>query len=237
MRMMDKDPESRPRDPDELLRELEAVRQILKPAAPPPALAEVTEVAEDRRQNFRPLPAERILRLIRVEASADVLTRIITSIQDDSGVSIESESPFPLNTVVEVRFRESDKGEELSGFGLVRWTGPKTMGVTFVKIQAVNRGGDGMRLSGPMAIGPLTATPIHQRLLRLVYANAGQFMTLAKIAGSLGISAKMADDSLKTFERASMTKRHPDGRFELLWPKDEALQREIVVWIERHGMK
>ena len=239
MRMMDKQPENRPQNPEELLQELEAVQQILKPAAPPPSLAEVSEVSEEMRQNFRPLPSANINRIIRVEASADVLTRIITSIQDDSGVLIENENPFPVNTVVEVRFNDPDKGEELSGLGLVRWSDVDRMGVTFVKVQAIpkNGGADAMRLSGPMAIAPLTATPIHQRLLRLVYANAGQFMTIAKIASALGVGVKMAEEPVKTFERASMIKRHADQRLELQWPKDEALQREIVVWIERHGLR
>lgn len=239
MRMMDKDAANRPQNPRELLEELEAVRLILQPAAPPPSLAEVSEVPEDQRHNFTLLPAGRITRIIRVEASADVLTRIITSIQDDSGVTIETENPFPLNTVVEVRFTDPDKGgEELSGLGLVRWTESGKMGITFVKVQPVPKAGgaDGMRLSGPMAIAALTATPIHQRLLRLIYSSAGQFMNLPRIASSLGVGAKMAEDPLKTFERAGMIKRLPDGRFELLWPKDEALQREIVVWIERHGL-
>ncbi len=240
MRMMDKDPANRPQNPQELLSELEAVKQILQPAAPPPSLAEISEVPENQRHNFKPLPNGSITRLIRVEASADVLTRIITSIQDDSGVAIELENPFALNTVVEVRFTDPDRGgEEMSGLGLVRWSDETKMGVTFVKVQPVPKAGgaDAMRLSGPMAIAALTATPIHQRLLRLVYANAGQSMTLPKIASSLGVGSKMAEDPVKTFERATMIKRHPDGRLELLWPKDEALQREIVVWIERHGLK
>lgn len=239
MRMMDKNPSNRPQNPEELLGELRVVRDILKPAAPPPSLAEISEIPPDQRQNFKPMPLNQITRIIRVEASGDVLTRMITSIQDDSGVSIEAENPFPLNTVVEVRFNDPAKGEELSGLGLVRWTDVNKMGVTFVKVQPIPKsgGGDNMRLSGPMAIAAITATPIHQRLLRLVYANAGQFMTLAKIASSLGVGAKMAEDPVRTFERASMIKRHTDGRLELQWPKDEALQREIVVWIERHGLK
>jgi hypothetical protein len=236
MRMMDKDPADRPQTPDGLLDELEAVRRILQPLAPPPSLAGISEVPEGKRQDFRPLPASRISRILRVEASADVLTRIITSIQDDSGVCIESDNPFRLNTVVEVRFREEGGEDELSGLGLVRWTAAKVMGVTFVKVQPLNKKGDSLRLSGPMAIGALTASPIHQRLLRLVYANAGQSMNIARIAGSLGVGARMAEEPLKIFERASMVKRHPDGRFEMLWPKDEALQREIVLWIEQHGM-
>ena len=239
MRMMDKAPENRPQNAEELLNELQVVRDILKPAAPPPSLAEISEVPEDQRQNFRPLPLNRITRIIRVEASGDVLTRMITSIQEDSGVSIESANPFPLNTVVEVRFIDPEKGEEMSGLGLVRWSDAGKMGITFVKVQPIPKGGGtaAMRLSGPMAIAALTATPIHQRLLRLVYANAGQFMPLPKIASSLGVGAKMAEDPIKTFERASMIKRHPDGRYELQWPKDEALQREIVVWIERNGLR
>lgn len=237
MRMMDRQPDNRPRDAEELLRELEAVRQILKPAAPPPSLAEVSEVPEEGRDDFKPLPASRISRIIRVEASADVLTRIITSIQDDSGVTIESETIFPLNTVVEVRFTD-EKGGEVSGLGLVRWTDPGRMGITFVKVQPIPKGdGGSFRLSGPMALASLTATPIHQRLLRLVYANAGQSMTLPKIAGSLGVGSKMAEEPIKTFERASMIKRHSDGRLELLWPRDESLQREIVAWIERNGLR
>jgi serine/threonine protein kinase len=239
MRMMDKNPDNRPQNSDELLEELGTVREILKPAAPPPSLAEISEIPEDQRHLFKPLPLTRITRIIRVEASGDVLTRMITSIQDDSGVSIEAENPFPLNTVVEVRFNDPDKGEEMSGLGLVRWSDASKMGVTFVKVQPIPKSGgaDGMRLSGPMAIAALTVTPIHQRLLRLVYTGAGQFMTLAKIASSLGVGAKMAEEPVKTFERASMIKRHSDGRLELQWPKDEALQREIVVWIERHGLK
>lgn len=239
MRMMDKNPANRPQNPEELLNELKVVQEILKPAAPPPSLAEISEIPVDQRHTFKPLPVKRITRIIRVEASGDVLTRMITSIQDDSGVSIELENPFPLNTVVEVRFMDPDKGEELSGLGLVRWSDSTKMGVTFIKVQPIPKsgGGDNLRLSGPMAIAAITATPIHQRLLRLVYANAGQFMNLPKIASSLGVGAKMAEDPIRTFERASMIKRHPDGRLELQWPKDEALQREIVVWIERHGLK
>ncbi len=237
MRMMDKDPANRPQSAQVLLDELQAVYDILKPVAPPPSLAEISEIPEDQRGSFRPLPLSRITRIIRVEASGDVLTRMITSIQEDSGVSIESENPFPLNTVVEVRFNDPDKGEELSGLGLVRWSDAGKMGVTFVKVQPIPKSGGGMRLSGPMAIAALTATPIHQRLLRLVYANSGKSMTLPKIASALGVGSKMAEDPVKTFERASMIKRHPDGRLEILWPKDEALQREIVVWIERNGLR
>ncbi len=239
MRMMDRNAGNRPQNPDELLVELRTVQEILKPAAPPPSLAEISEIPEDQRHLFKPLPLNRITRIIRVEASGDVLTRMITSIQDDSGVSIESENPFPLNTVVEVRFNDPARGEEMSGLGLVRWSDKTKMGVTFVKVQPIPKsgGGNGLRLSGPMAIAALTATPIHQRLLRLIYTSAGQVMTLPKIASSLGVGSKMAEDPVKTFERASMVKRHPDGRLELLWPKDEALQREIVVWIERHGLK
>jgi serine/threonine protein kinase len=237
MRMMDKDPENRPQNAQVLLDELQAVYDILKPVAPPPSLAEISEIPEDQRGSFVPLPLSRITRIIRVEASGDVLTRMITSIQEDSGVSIESENPFPLNTVVEVRFNDPEKGEELSGLGLVRWSDPKKMGVTFVKVQPIPKSGGAMRLSGPMAIAALTATPIHQRLLRIVYANAGQMMTLPKIASALGVGSKMAEDPVKTFERASIIKRHPDGKLELLWPKDEALQREIVVWVERNGLK
>ena len=237
MRMMDKEPENRPQNPEALLGELKIVYDILKPAAPPPSLAEISEVPEEQRKNFKPLPLSSITRIIRVEASGDVLTRMITSIQEDSGVSVASDSPFPLNTVVEVRFNDPDKGEELSGLGLVRWSDAEKMGITFVKVQPIPKSGGEMRLSGPMAIAAITATPIHQRLLRIVYANAGQFMTLPKIASSLGVGSKMAEDPIKTFERASLIKRHPDGRLELLWPKDQALQREIVVWIERNGLK
>lgn len=239
MRMMDKLPENRPQSPEELLRELEAVRDILRPAAPPPSLAEVSEVPPERRQNFKPLPSGDITRILRVEASADVLTRIITSIQDDSGVRIEEENPFPLNTVVEIRFTDRGKGEEMSGLGLVRWRDQGVMGVTFVKVQPIPKGGgaDAMRLSGPMAIAPLTATPIHQRLLRLVYTNAGQTMSMTKISSALGVGSKMTEDPIRTFERASLIKRTPEGLLELVWPKDEALQREIVVWIERHGLR
>lgn len=239
MRMMDKFPENRQQNPEELLKELEAVQQILKPAAPPPSLAEVTEVSEENRKNFTPLPASRINRILRVEATADVLTRMITSIPGDSGVAIQSDNPFPPNTVVEVRFTVPGKEDEFSGLGLVRWTDDKTMGVTFIKIQAIPKGGKSglMRLSGPMAIGPLTATPIHQRLLRYVYSNIGQTPTLPQVASALGVGAKMAEDPITTFERASMIKRRSDGKLELLWPKDEALQKEIVVWMGRNGLK
>lgn len=239
MRMMDRSPDNRPQSPSELLGELQVVRDILKPAAPPPSLAEVSEVSEDQRQAFRQLPASRISRVIRVEASGDVLTRMITSIQEDSGVYIDTDSPFPLNTVVEVRFTDPEKDEELSGLGLVRWSEAKRMGITFVKVQPIPKGGrtGAMRLSGPMAIAALTATPIHQRLLRLVYASAGQRTTTSKIASSLGVGVKMAEDPIRTFERASMIKRHTDGSLELQWPKDEALQREIVVWVERNGLR
>lgn len=239
MRMMDKLPGNRQQNPEELLKELEAVQQILKPAAPPPSLAEVSEVAPENRKNFAPLPPGRINRIIRVEASADVLTRMITSIPGDSGVAIESETPFPLNTVVEVRFSVPGKEDEFSGLGLVRWSEAKVMGVTFIKVQPVPKGGKGggVRLSGPMAIGPLTATPIHQRLLRYVYANAGQTTTLPQIASALGVGAKMAEDPISTFERASMIKRTAGGKLELIWPKDEALQKEIVVWMGRNGLK
>ncbi len=46
-----------------------------------------------------------------------------------------------------------------------------------------------------------------------------------------------AIEQISQHEDRSMVKRHQDGRLELQWPKDEALQREIVVWIERHGLK
>ncbi len=239
MRMMDKNPANRQQNPEELLKELEAVQQILKPAAPPPSLAEVSEVSIENRKNFTALPLNRITRILRVEASADVLTRMITSIPGDTGVSIESENPFPLNTVVEVRFMIPGKEDEYSGLGLVRWNDTRVMGITFIKVQPVPKAGKGggVRLSGPMAIGPLTATPIHQRLLRYVYANAGQMTTLPQIASALGVGAKMAEDPLSTFERASMIKRHQGGKIEMIWPKDEALQKEIVIWMGRNGLK
>ena len=239
MRMMDRLPENRQQNPKELLKELEAVRQILEPAAPPPSLAGVAEVSREQRRNFTPLPAGRITRLLRVEASADVLTRMITGIPDDSGVLIESDNPFPVDTVVEVRFTVPGKEDEFSGLGLVRWSDAGAMGVTFVKVQPIAKSakGAGVRLTGPLAIGPLTATPLHQRLLRYVYSNLGQTNTMTQVASALGVGVKLAEDPLATFERASMVKRHPDGGLEFVWPNDEALQKEIIVWIGRNGLK
>ncbi|MDR1612732.1 MAG: serine/threonine protein kinase [Planctomycetota bacterium] len=239
MRMMDKLPENRPQSPAELLKELEAVQEILRPAAPPPSLSEVAEVPLEMRKNFSPLPQNRINRILRVEASADVLTRMITSIPGDSGVVIESENPFPANTVVEVRFTVPGKEDEYSGLGLVRWSDAGVMGVTFIKVQPVPKSGKvtAMRLSGPMAIGPLTATPIHQRLLRYVYSNLGQTNNITQVASALGVGVKMAEEPIGTFVRASMIKRHPEGKLEMVWPKDEALQKEIVVWMGRNGLK
>ncbi|MDR0363255.1 MAG: serine/threonine protein kinase [Planctomycetota bacterium] len=239
MRMMDKLPENRPQNPKELLNELEAVQKILMPEAPPPSLSDVAEVPVEMRKNFAPLSQNRIVRMHRVEASVDVLTRMITSIPGDSGVSIKSDNPFPVNTVVEVRFNVPGKEDEYSGLGLVRWSDAGVMGVTFVKVQPVPKSGKAtqLRLSGPLAIGPLTATPMHQRLLRYAYSNLGQTNTITQVASALGVGVKMAEEPIGTFERASMIKRHPDGKLEMVWPKDEALQKEIVVWMGRNGLK
>ncbi|MDR3211418.1 MAG: serine/threonine protein kinase [Planctomycetota bacterium] len=239
MRMMDKDPANRQQTPEALLNELDAVQQILRPAAPPASLLEATQVSQENRKNFAPLPTQRITRILRVEASSDVITRMITSITGDTGVAIDLDNPFPPNTVVEVRFNVPGREDELSGLGLVRWIEGRTMGITFVKVQPVPKAGRNadLRLSGPMAIGPLTATPIHQRLLRYVYANAGQVVAVSQVAGALGVGVRMTEDPISTFERASMIKRQGKDKLELIWPKDEALQKEIVIWMGRNGLK
>jgi hypothetical protein len=47
----------------------------------------------------------------------------------------------------------------------------------------------------------------------------------------------MTEDPISTFERASMIKRQGKDKLELIWPKDEALQKEIVIWMGRNGLK
>ncbi len=39
---------------------------------------------------------------------------------------------------------------------------------------------------------------------------------MTKIASALGVGAKMAEDPIATFERASLIKRQPDGQVKLL---------------------
>ena len=116
------------------------------------------------------------------------------------------------------------------------------MGVTFVKVQPVVKkrpgGGDtsALPLSGPMAINAMTRTPIHQRLLRFVYSNAGRTVELSQIASALGVGMRMVDEPLSVFERARMAKRLTDGKVELVWPTDESLQKEVVAWVGRNGL-
>ena len=244
-RLMAVDADDRPRDATEAARELEQLKRSYEAVEAPKDFADVAGVDDSQRAMFKPLPPARVGRVARLDVTGDVLTRMIMSLNSDGGVFVESEAPYPPNSAVEVRFTLPGKEQEYSGIGLVRWASSqppmKGMGITFIKVQALSKskdgGGTGMRLSGPMAINALTASPLHQRLLRYIYSNAGQITGIGSLAGALGCGARMLDDPVRTFGRADMIRREPDGRLKLHWPDDEALQREIVAWISAHGLR
>jgi hypothetical protein len=87
-----------------------------------------------------------------------------------------------------------------------------------------------------MAIQALTQSPLHERILRYIYANAGQSVDPSSLGGVVGCGPKMLADPLRLFERADMIKKDPSGRLFLRWPSDESLQREIISWISSNRL-
>jgi len=241
--MMAQDPNKRPQEAAEVVGELEEIKRELSAPQAPEELMEVSEIADDQRSMFKPLPPARIMRIQRLDVTQEQLTRMIMSLNSDGGVFIEMSPPYPPNSAVQVRFADPVRDQEYDGVGLVRWSSPappmQGMGITFIKVSHVSKGdkdSDNAPLTGPMAIQALTQSPLHERILRYIYTNAGQLVDIAGLAGAVGCGPKMLMDPLRLFERAAMVKKDPQGRMILKWPDDESLQREIISWISSNRL-
>ena len=252
MRMMARTPEERFQSTKELLPALERLRAIAsgKMAAEEMATTAVMPPG-DRFARYKILPGNCITRFERREVKPEAAARLASLLKGDAGVFIETTSSPPPGSVVEVRFRPPGREEEIAALGIVRWThsGERPgVGVTFVKASAAPAAAESSRrltAATPPAVRPppaemvrmLTQSPLHCRLLRYAYANAGQSVDQIKIAGALGVSQRLLAPTMQPFELAGMLRRHSNGIIDLIWPEDEALQREIIGWVSKYGLK
>jgi hypothetical protein len=206
------------------------------------------------------LPEERILAINHREIKPESARAMRGLIKSDAGVFLVTPDLFPEESVVEVQFTVPGRERPFSGIGMVRWIGrdPERtgMGVTFLKVSplpALRAGSESAR----SAVQPpeeeesdiynwqdpgeivqsLSQSSHHARLLQYHYANAGQTVEQAKVAGSLGIGIRMLEKVVRPFEKAGLIERPGSGIFRLNWPEDVGLQGELVEWIRRYGLR
>ncbi len=258
VKMMARRPEDRYQTARELVPVLESLRDQVKHGATGDAI-HIPSAPVDRSERYKKLGSSQIIMLDRRTVSADVAEKMRLMIRGDSGVFVESNRVYPVDTLVEMRFRVHNRGETFRGLGVVRWVSEPPehpgMGITFLKVNSLpaeHKTSASQRLRvverqqiqqvvsqkiKPVdALRMLTRTPLHCRMLRYSYANSGQFVNTQQIASALGVGVRMLKDAIEVFERVGVLKPQDSDIYELTWPEDEALQREIVSWVSRFGL-
>lgn len=256
LRMMAREPKERFQSARELASVLESLKARIKDGTIDQAPA--TKPTGSRADRYKLLPESRIMYLRLKAASVAVEDRMRELLKADTGVFLETAESYPENSLVEVRFTVPGKAEIFAALGMVRWVSSDRarpgMGVTFLKVSGLSRAavsGESTRrtvapatrehaletLRAPDAIKLLTKSPLHQRLLRYMYANSGQSVEPGQVASALGVGVRMLAEPLAALERCGLMRRHSSGLIDLLWPEDEALQREIVSWVSKYGLR
>jgi serine/threonine protein kinase len=260
MKMMARAPEERYQSARDLIPELDELLAGLSGTPALPARPRRRGGASDRASRYKLLPEERILDITHREVKPDSARAMRSLIKSDAGVFLVTPDLFPEESVVEVQFTVPGRERPFSGIGMVRWIGrdPERtgMGVTFLKVSplpARRSAGESSRSavqppeeddSGVYdwkdpgeIVQSLSQSSHHARLLQYHYANAGQTVEQARVAGSLGIGMRMLEKVVRPFEKAGLVERPASGIFRLNWPEDEGLQGELVEWIRRYGLR
>jgi len=265
IKMIARDPHERYQTFREVITALEQLAAKLREAPEPAAEAAApkpVELPSDRAARYKMLPASRILFLGRRTTTPEVAAKMLELVKGDAGVFLPVAETAPERSIVEVRFSVPGRDEIFQSLGVVRWLSQDRnhpgMGVTFLKVSALPRAAAASPssrrpptqpaaasvaevpavevLTPQEAIKQLTKNPLHCRLLRYVYANSGQSVDANKIASALGVGNRMLAAVFVIFERCGLIRRHRSGVIDLLWPEDEALQREIVAWVSKYGL-
>ncbi len=259
MRMMSRERKKRYNTTAELIQVLEHVGDQLKGGVAGAPL-KIPTVPTDRFKRYKLLPGNQILRMREREAPPRVFNELKSMLQADSGVFIQTEEPYSVDTLLEVMFHVPGRDMMYRAFGIVRWISEDAdrpgIGVTFVKVSpvpkrvrtpptakqvphtAVHKTPEKAQptMSPEHLMMRLTETALHQRLLRYYYANANQFVTLRQVANALGVGTRMIDPILEVYEQAGLIQRYSGGEISFVWPDDEAMQEQLVVWIEEYGL-
>lgn len=83
----------------------------------------------------------------------------------------------------------------------------------------------------------LTATPLHARLLRYYYANLQQTVPIKKIANAMGVGMRMLAKPIENLLRFGLAAKEGEENLAFLWPEDTKLQKEIIAWISKYGLR
>ena len=239
-RMMAKDVSVRFQSAREVLVAIGGIKKILRAglrrSVPKPAAA---ETPERNRRRYRRIAADFVASVAERTAAPDVAAELAARIRDisEGGLYVETERLFAVGAMVEVGFRLSDATPPVRVLGIVRWlreTGEETgMGIEFVQIPRVAAEPVQRFLSegeSAGALGRLTRTGLHQRLLRFYYESRGDSASLAEIAGKVGSSVSLVRPAVRELEQHGLA-RVEQGEVAFLPAEDGALRRRIDTWI------
>ncbi|MHC5054035.1 MAG: protein kinase domain-containing protein [Planctomycetota bacterium] len=187
------------------------------------------------RRAYRRIAADLVTDMTVVTGPEDRMDAIRSQVKNLSrqGLSVESDKPLPVGSVVRMSMRLGPRSPELHVLGVVRWTSPgpgrPAMGIQFLEVDTTSEEdisravGDGERDG---RLEELTRTPSHEALLKLHASTQGDALRLGALAAKLGSTRGLLRLVLRPFAEHGLV-RLTDEYVEFLAPPDDVLRGAI----------
>lgn len=250
-KMMAKNPRERYANARELLLAIAQVKELLKRGTgmerPKPATSVMRVVPPEEQRRYQRISADFLARVVPADLPEKQAEAVRARIRNISrgGIFIASDTPIPLDTLLNIRFRLPDKKSEVEALGVVRWISSDLanpgIGVQFVKLKEKDQGrvGDYM---GPKeaeeALETLTQDAPSRRFLRFYLKNLGNSYTVVELMDQMGLSRAMLEKMTTEFVRWGLIRmRVPEPSsgdhtlITLIPPDNEHLARALNTWL------
>ena len=206
------------------------------------ARAVIREVLGPEGRAYTRVPAELVANVRAARLSAEAREKLALRVVNlsEGGLFLACDAPLAAGTVLELTFRPAPGAPEVQALAAVRWVSdaPRGMGLEFVRLAEGERArirGVVERSEAELVMESLTRTELHQRLLKIYYAQMGARVSLAELAEHAGTSVVMVREGLKPFVRHKLA-RLSESQVEFRPPPNPALGEGLKAWVLEHGL-
>ena len=195
------------------------------------------------KRRYKRLPTDFIGKILPRRGGDSTIRAAKAAIRNISlgGVFIDTKTPSPLDTLVDITFAIPGYADDVSAKGIVRWAqadGPMAgMGIEFMEVSVPSRTaiqgyvGDRILTEGMTAV---TKTELHRSLLSLYARKFGETYSVEVLASFLSCSHPQLLEVLRDFQTQDLV--HSQGTdVTFLPPADDRLRTAIQEWAAKQA--
>lgn len=195
------------------------------------------------RRRYKRLPTDLIGKIIPRRGGDSTIRAIKAAIRNISlgGVFIETRTPYPLDTLVDLTFTIPGYAEDVTARGIVRWVqtdGPMAgMGIEFMEVSVPSRAAIQGYVSGRIlseGMAAVTRTELHRSLLLLYARKVGETYSVEALAEFLSCTHLQLLEALRDFQAQDLV-RSQGTDVTFLPAPDERLRAAIQEWAAKQG--